>query len=50
MKKDCTKFKNWLKKKGNYFAFVCYESNMNNINHNTRWIDYGTTIHFYNTI
>ena len=35
MKKDCIKFKNWLEKKGTPFAFVCYESNMVNVNHNT---------------
>jgi len=50
MKKNCAKFKNWLEKKGNYFTFVCYESNMTSINHNTWWIDYGSTIHVFITI
>ena len=35
MKKDCSKFKTWLDKKGTQFSFVCYESNMVNVNHNT---------------
>ena len=38
MKKDCLKFKSWMDKKGTSFAFVCYESNMVSINHNTWWI------------
>ena len=35
MKKDCSKFKIWLDKKGTQFSFVCFESNMVNVNHNT---------------
>ena len=35
MKKDCSKFKIWLDKKGTKFSFVCYESNMVKVNHNT---------------
>ena len=35
MKKDCSKYKIWLDKKGTQFSFVCYESNMVNVNHNT---------------
>ena len=50
MKKDCSKFKIWLDKKGTQFSFVCYESNMVNVNHNTRWIDFGSTIHVSNTL
>ena len=50
MKKDCSKFKIWLDKKGTQFYFVCYESNMVNVNHNTWWIDYGSTIHVSNTL
>ncbi|XP_074306409.1 uncharacterized protein LOC141641653 [Silene latifolia] len=50
VKIDCIKFKAWLKKKGNFHAFVCYESNMVNVNHNTLWIDSGTTIHVSNTL
>ena len=50
MKKDCLKFKIWLDKKGTQFSFVCYESNMVNVNHNTWWIDSGSTIHVSNTL
>ena len=50
MMKDCPKFKNWLKKKGTPFVFVCYESNIVNVNHNTRWIDFGSTIHVSNPL
>jgi len=25
IEKDCTKFRNWLGKKSNYFALICYE-------------------------
>ncbi|CAH9081834.1 unnamed protein product, partial [Cuscuta europaea] len=50
MKKECSKFKSWLKKKGTPLVFVCYESNMVNINHNTWWIDSGSTIHVSNTL
>ena len=49
MKKDCSKFKIWLDKKGTQFSFICYESNMVNVNHNTWWIDFGSTIHVSNT-
>ena len=50
MKKDCPKFKNWLEKKGTPFSFVCYESNIVNVNHNTWWINSGYTIHVSNTL
>ena len=50
VKKDCPKFKNWLEKKGNLSSFVCYESNMVNVNINTLWIDYGSTIHIANSL
>src|ERR1044072_6409501 len=50
MKKDCLKFKNWLEKKGTPFAFVFYESNMVSVDHNTWWIDSGSTIHVSNTL
>ena len=43
IKKDCPKFKSWFEKKGTPFTFVCYESNMINVNHNTWWIDSGFT-------
>ncbi|KAL5775767.1 hypothetical protein ACOSP7_013324 [Xanthoceras sorbifolium] len=50
MKKDCAKFKKWLDDKGNQISFVCYESNMVNININTWWIDSGSTIHITNSL
>ena len=50
MKKDCLKFKIWTDKKCIQFSFVCYESNMVDVNHNTWWIDYGSTIHVSNTL
>ena len=31
-------------------SFVCYESNMTSINHNTWWIDSGSTIHVSSTL
>ena len=50
MKKDCPKFKKWLEKKGNLSSFVCYESNMVNVNINTWWIDSDSTIHITNPL
>ena len=50
VKKDCPKFKKWLEKKGNILYFVCYESNMVNVNINTWWIDSGSTIHIANSL
>ena len=35
MKKDYLKINSWLDKKGTSFTFVCYESNMVNVNYNT---------------
>ena len=35
IKKDCAKFQQWLKKKGNPISYVCYESNMVEVSHNT---------------
>ena len=49
VKKECSKFKTWLDKKGTPFTFICYESNMISVNHNTWWIDSGSTIHVSNT-
>ena len=31
-------------------SLVCYKSNMTNVNHNTWWIDSGSTIHVANTL
>ncbi|RVW59994.1 hypothetical protein CK203_083421 [Vitis vinifera] len=50
VKKKCLKFQNLLEKKGNPTSFVCYESNMVNINTNTWWIDSGSTIHISNSL
>ena len=50
MNKDCPKFKKWLENKGNLSSFVCYESNMINVNINTWWIDSGSTIHITNSL
>ena len=50
MKKDCPKFKKWFEKIGNLSSFVCYESNMVNVNINTWWIDSGSTIHIVNSL
>ena len=50
MKKDCAKFKKCLENKGNSISYVCYESNMVDVNHNTWWIDSGSTIHISNTL
>ena len=35
IKKECTKFQQWLEKKGKPTSYVCYESNMVNVNINT---------------
>jgi len=48
IKKECVKFQKWLEDKGNPTSFVCYESNMVNVNINTWWIDSGSTIHISN--
>ena len=50
MKKDYVKFQKWLEKKGNSISFVCYESNMVDVNHNTWWINSGSTIHITNSL
>ena len=50
MKKECTKFQQWLEKKGKPTSYVCYESNMVNVNINTWWIDSGSTIHIANSL
>ena len=50
MKKKCLKFQNWLEKKGNPTSFVCYESNIVNVNTNTWWIDSGSTVHISNSL
>ena len=48
--KECSKFFNQLDKKGSQLSLVCYESNMTDVNHNTRWIDSSSTIHVTNLL
>lgn len=36
--------------KGTPFTFICYESDMVNINYNTWGTDFGSTIHISNTL
>ncbi|RDX86842.1 hypothetical protein CR513_31777, partial [Mucuna pruriens] len=50
MKTYYIKFKNWLDKKYILFAFVCYESNMVSVNHNTWWVNSSSIAHFSNTL
>ena len=50
MKKDCLKHREWLAKKGNFNSFVCFESNLTNVYHNTWLIDSGSIIHVSNTL
>ena len=50
LKKDCAKYKRWLKKKGNPISFFYYQSNMTDVNHNTWLIDSGFIIHVTNTL
>ena len=50
LEKDYHKDKAWLGKKGNYFSFVCFESNMANICHDTWFIDSRSMIHISNTM
>ena len=46
--KDCLKRKAWFEKKGEYYARVCFESNLTEVPHNTWWIDSGCTTHVSN--
>ncbi|KAK6163517.1 hypothetical protein DH2020_000381 [Rehmannia glutinosa] len=48
--KDCLKHKAWFEKKGMINAFVCFESNLVEVPHNTWWLDFGCTTHISNTI
>ena len=50
MKRDYAKHKAWLEKKRTSFSFICYESNFKIVNHDTWWIDFGSTIHVSNTL
>ena len=48
MKRDCVNFQKWLEKKSNPISFVCYKYNMIYVNHNTWWINSGSTTHTSN--
>jgi len=51
MKKECTKFQKWLKKKGISISFVFfYKSNIVDVNFNTWWIDYDFITHISNIL
>ena len=50
VKKYCPKFNKWFEKKGNLSSFVCYESNMVNVNINTWWIESSYTVHIANSL
>ena len=50
IKKDCTKFQQWLKKKDNPIYYVYYESNIVEVSNNIWWIDAGSTIHISNSL
>ncbi|KAG6532401.1 hypothetical protein ZIOFF_006241 [Zingiber officinale] len=47
--KDCQKHKAWFEKKGKLIAYVCLESNLTEVPHNTWWLDSGGTTHVSNT-
>ena len=47
--KDCLKRKAWFEKKGKHNAYyVCFESNLTEVPHNSWWIDSGCTTHVSN--
>jgi len=47
--KDCLKCKAWFKKNGKHNAYyVCFESNLTEVPHNSWWIDSGCTTHVSN--
>ncbi|WVZ13110.1 hypothetical protein V8G54_017640 [Vigna mungo] len=48
--KDCLKRKAWFEKKGEHNAYVCFESNLTEVPHNTWWIDSGCTTHVSNVM
>ena len=50
MKKDCLKYKKWLKKKGNLISLVCHESFFVEAPNNTWWVDSGSIIHIVNSM
>ncbi|KAK3033128.1 hypothetical protein RJ639_036487 [Escallonia herrerae] len=50
MRKECHKFREWLKKKGNLSICVCYESYTIDAPLNTWWVDTGATVHITNSL
>jgi len=48
--KDCIKRRAWFEKKGEHNAYVCFESNLTEVPHNTWWIDSGCTTHVSNVM
>jgi len=47
---DCIKHRAWFEKKGEHNAYVCFESNLTEVSHNTWWIDSGCTTHVSNVM
>ncbi|KAK3002003.1 hypothetical protein RJ639_020929 [Escallonia herrerae] len=50
MRKECHKFREWLKKKGNLSICFCYESYTIDAPLNTWWVDTGATVHITNSL
>jgi len=46
--KDCFKHKAYFEKKGEHNAYVCFESNLTKVPHNTWWIAFGSKTHVSN--
>ena len=42
------KYKSWFEKKDKSNTFVCFESNLTEVPHNTWWLDFGATTHISN--
>ena len=49
MKRECTKYKDWVKKRGNYMTFPI-EINLVNVSPNTWWLDTGSPVHITNSL
>jgi len=48
--KDCIKRRAWFEKKGEHNAYVCFESNLTEVSHNTWRIDFRCTTHVSNVM
>jgi len=48
--KDCIKRRVWFEKKGEHNAYVCFESNLTKVPHNTWWIDSGCMTYVSNVM